>query len=198
MRVESLWWPRLRWRLRGAWQWPTFIGLTLVDTAAITILPFFGGGPDALGAFLLAGFTNLVAVAVVGPVAGLLLARLRPDLPRIVARDYAGTIALAVAAVGLVAAGVAHRSALQRERAAERAALAGVHAYVLSQAPAYRAGLRSVDTIRVDRDLYRACVPGPNRWLCLYVKTDQRPAGIKVDGDRTPNGGYHEASGGVR
>src|SRR6188472_2350056 len=108
MRVESLWWPRLRWRLRGAWQWPTFIGLTVLDTAAIARLPFFGAGPDLLGAFLVAGFVNLVAVAVVAPVAGLFLVRVRPDLLRIVARDYAGTIVLSVAAVGLVAAGVAH------------------------------------------------------------------------------------------
>lgn len=195
MRVESLWWPRLRWRLRGAWQWPTFIGLTVIDTVALTVLPFFGAGPDPLGGFLLALFINLVAVAAVGPVAGMVLVRRRPDLPRIVARDYGGTVVLAVAAVGLLAAGVAHRSTLASERADERSALAGVHSYVISQAPAYRAGLSSVDTVQVDRDLYRACVPGPHRWLCLYVKTDQDPAGVTVDGDRTPNGGYRAASG---
>jgi hypothetical protein len=195
MRVESLWWPRLRWRLRGAWQWPTFIGRTLVDAAAIAVLPFYGDGPDAPGAFLLALFFNLVAVAAVGPLAGLLLARRRPDLPRIVARDYGGTAALATVAVALLAAGVAHRSTLAADRADERAALAGVHAYVISQAPAYRAGLASIDAVQVTPDLYRACVPGPARWLCLYVKTDQDPPGIAVDGDRTPNGGYRRASG---
>jgi hypothetical protein len=195
MRVESLWWPRLRWRLRGAWQWPAFIALTAVDTVVITLLPFFGAGPDALGAFLLAVFINLVAVAVVAPIGGLLLVRRRPDLPRIVGRDYAGTAVLVIAAVGVLAAGIAHRSALAGERAAERAALAGVHSYVMSQAPGYRAGLAFVDTVRVDRDLYRACVPGRDRWLCLYVKTDQTPAGVTVDGDRTPNGGYRRLSG---
>ena len=29
--VESVRWRRLRWRLRGAWQWPAFIVLTIVD-----------------------------------------------------------------------------------------------------------------------------------------------------------------------
>jgi hypothetical protein len=195
MRVESLWWPRLRWRLRGAWQWPAFIALTLLDTVMITLLPFFGEGPDALGAFLLSGFINLIAVAVVAPLAAILLRRRRPDLPRIVARDYAGTAALVLAAAGVLAAGFVHRSALSGERAADRAAFAGVHAYVVSQAPAYRPGLAAVDTVRMAPNLYRACVPSRDRWLCLYVKTDQRPAGVTVDPDRTPNGGYRRISG---
>ncbi|HEY7074406.1 MAG TPA: hypothetical protein VH418_03510 [Solirubrobacteraceae bacterium] len=195
MRVESLWWPRLRWRLRGAWQWPAFIGLTALDTLVISLLPFYGEGPDALGAFLLAVFFNLVVVAAAAPVAGVLVRRRRPDLPRLVARDYAGTAMLAVATVALVAAGLAHRSALGGERAAQRAALAGVHAYVVSQAPAYRPGLTAVNTVRVEPNLYRACVPGRTRWLCLYVKTDQSPAGVTVDGDTTPNGGYRAQSG---
>src|SRR3954452_100463 len=118
MRVESLWWPRLRWRLRGAWQWTTFIALTLLDTLVIALLPFYGEGPDALGAFLLAVFVNLVPVAVAAPVAGLVLVRRRPDLPRLVARDYGGTAMLMAAAVGLVVARLAHRSDLGGERAA--------------------------------------------------------------------------------
>jgi hypothetical protein len=188
MRAESLWWPRLRWRLRGAWQWPTFVGVTALDTAVIALLPFYGDGTDALGAFLLAVFVNLVAVAVVAPVAGLVVVHARPDLPRIVARDYAGTAVLALASLALVAAGLAHRSTLASDRADVRAALAGVHAYVLSQAPAYRAGLGYVDTVRIENNLYRACVPGRRTWLCLYVKTDQQPAGVTRDHDETPNG----------
>jgi hypothetical protein len=188
MRAESLWWPRLRWRLRGAWQWPTFVGVTALDTAVIALLPFYGDGTDALGALLLAVFANLVAVALVAPLAGLAVVRARRDLPRIVARDYAGTAVLALLCLVLVAAGLAHRSALAADRADERAALAGVHAYVLSQAPAYRGGLGYVDTVRVENDLYRACVPGRQGWLCLYVKTDQRPAGVTRDHDQTPNG----------
>jgi hypothetical protein len=43
--------------------------------------------------------------------------------------------------------------------------------------------------MRIQDDLYRTCVPGPDpkRWLCLYVDTAQRPAGVTLDGDRTPN-----------
>ena len=43
--------------------------------------------------------------------------------------------------------------------------------------------------MRVEDDLYRTCVPGPDpkRWLCLYVNTEQRPAGVTLDHDRAPN-----------
>jgi hypothetical protein len=46
-----------------------------------------------------------------------------------------------------------------------------------------------MDVMRLEDDLYRSCVPGggSDRWLCLYVKTDQSPAGVTADGDRTPN-----------
>ena len=43
--VESVRWRRLRWRLRGAWQWPAFIVLTLVDALLVARLPFQGEGP---------------------------------------------------------------------------------------------------------------------------------------------------------
>src|SRR3954471_24302535 len=47
--VESVFWPRLRWRMRGAWQWPAFAALTLVAALALARLAFQGGGPDAIG-----------------------------------------------------------------------------------------------------------------------------------------------------
>ena len=38
-RAERLWLARLRWRMRGAWLWPAFFGLTAVDGALIQIWP---------------------------------------------------------------------------------------------------------------------------------------------------------------
>src|SRR5262247_1626227 len=91
--VERLWPARLRWRLRGAWQWPTFAVLTLVDGLLLELLPPYESGPGGLvPAILLAGFANLLLIAVVGPVVGrLLLRRRRPDLPKQIADDYAST-----------------------------------------------------------------------------------------------------------
>ena len=45
VQVERLWIRRLRWRMRGAWQWPAFAVLTLVDALLITRLPFYEEGP---------------------------------------------------------------------------------------------------------------------------------------------------------
>ncbi len=58
--VESVRWRRLRWRLRGAWQWPTFAALTAIDALLVARLPFQGTGGDVVGAILLAGFLNLL------------------------------------------------------------------------------------------------------------------------------------------
>jgi hypothetical protein len=196
--VERVWWPRLRWRLRGAWQWPAFAGLTLVDAVLLMELPFYDRGPGNLvGGALLAGFLNLFAVAIVAPLAGLRLRRYRPDLPRPVASDYAGTGALVAVTLAFVAGGLLHRPALAAERADLAAVVAGTRAYVGSHAPGYRAGLADIDALRVEEDLYRSCVPGPDpqRWLCVFVTTDRRPAGVTLDSDRAPNGTYRMHGG---
>src|SRR3954471_15917876 len=65
--VESVFLARLRWRVRGAWQWPAFAVLTVADAVLIARLPFRGDGADALGAVLLAGFFNLFVVGVAAP-----------------------------------------------------------------------------------------------------------------------------------
>lgn len=198
MRAESLWWPRLRWRMRGAWQWPSFFGLTLLDAVIVTALPFSGDGPgELLGGLLLAGFFNLFVVAALAPLVGWRLRRRRPDLPRLVANDYAGTALLVLLTLVLVAGGVAHRPARLGEADDQRAVAASVHDYVVAQAPHYRAGLVSMDALQVEAELYRACVPGPGteRPLCLFVSTAQRPAGVTRDHDQNPNSVYRSQGG---
>jgi hypothetical protein len=188
--VESVFWPRLRWRMRGAWQWPAFAALTVVDAVLIARLPFQGDGPDAIGAVLVAGFANLLVVAVAAPLAGLLVRRWwRPDLPRMIARDYAGTALLGLMTVVLVTGGLIHRSGLEREHRARASALEATHQYVVMQAPAFRRGLGSADVQQQETDLYRVCVYGTDpRPLCLFVNTDQVPAGVRRDPARVPNG----------
>src|SRR3954451_24829830 len=103
--VEFVRWRRLRWRLRGAWQWPAFVVLTVVDVVLVARLPFQGGGADAMGAFLVAGFFNLIAVAVLAPVFGWLLRKRRRDLPFMIARDYAGAVLLVAITGGILVGG---------------------------------------------------------------------------------------------
>jgi hypothetical protein len=196
-RVERVWLRRLRWRLRGAWQWPLFAALTPLDGIVLAELPFTGSGAGLVGGVLLAGFINLFAVAVLAPGAGRLLRRWRPDLPRLVASDYAGASLLLAITVLLVAGGLLHRPAVADEADDARAVAAAAHDYVLHQAPEYRRGLAAVDAMRIEPDYYRACVPGadPRRWLCLFVSTDQRPAGVTRDSDQAPNSAYRRHGG---
>jgi hypothetical protein len=186
--VESARWRRLRWRLRGAWQWPAFVVLTVVDAVLIARLPFQGEGADAIGAMLLAGFFNLVAVALLAPVFGMLLRRRRRDLPFMIARDYAGTALLVAITFGLVVGGASHRSAVLAEHADQRAVFGAVHDYVVESEPRFVDGLEAMSTRRLETDRYRACVQGPEKLpICLFVNTDQSPAGVRRDTSREPN-----------
>jgi hypothetical protein len=186
--VESVRWRRLRWRLRGAWQWPAFLVLTVVDAVIVSRLPFQGDGTDVMGALLVAGFFNLLAVALLAPIFGMLLRRRRRDLPAMIARDYAGTALLVLITCAMLAGGLTHRSAVVEERADQRAVFAAVHDYVVRTAPAFLSGLGLLDTLKLETDRYRACVPGAKGLpICLIVNTDQAPAGITRDPSREPN-----------
>src|SRR5215207_8444630 len=168
--------------MRGAWLWPAFFGLTALDGVLLALLPPYEGTPrGAIGGVLLAGFANLAVIAVLGPLAGLALRRRRPDLPRVVANDYAGA--------ALLAAGLLHRPAEAAERGDEAAVFAAVHEYVISRAPRWERGLDRIDAVQLAPEVYRACVPGadPRRSLCLIVDTDRRPAGVVRDESMEPN-----------
>jgi hypothetical protein len=187
---ERLWPARLRWRMRGAWLWPSFFGLTAVDGALIALLPPYEGAPSGpVGAVLLACFANLLIVAVAAPLAGHALRRRRRDLPRVVASDYAGAGLMCALTLALLAAGLAHRPAAAAERGDESEVVAAVQRYVDAQAPHWRPGLGRLDAVQLAPEVYRACVPGaePRRALCLIVDTDQRPAGVARDGSMEPN-----------
>lgn len=189
-RVERIWLARLRWRMRGAWLWPAFLGLTVLDGVLIAGLPPYDGAPKGVaGAALLAGFANLGLVALVAPLAARRLRRRRGDLPPVVALDYAGTALVGALTAVVLVAGVLHRPAVAGQRDDQAAASAAIHDYVVAQAPEYRDGLPAVDGRQLAPETYRACVPGPDprRWLCLIVDTDQRPPGIVRDPSMQPN-----------
>ncbi len=197
-RVERVWHRRLRWRLRGAWQWPAFVVLTLVDGVLLVVLPPYDGAPASVfPGVVLAGFVNLVAVAVAAPAFGALLRRTRPDLPRAIASNYAGGWLLAATTALLLGLGLLHRSAVEEEQARESAVAVAMHDYVVAEEPALRGSLSTIDVIRIDRDYYRACIPGEDtrHWLCLFVSTDQHPPGVMRDTEEVPNSSYRPYGG---
>ncbi len=187
---------RLRWRLRGAWMWPAFLVLTPLAALIVHLNPIQGEGTGLVPAFLLAGFLNLLAMAVLAPAVAILVRRRRPDLPKLVARDYAGAGLIVLVTAGLAVAGLAHAPAVDAQHNAAGAQAAAVQRYVLASAPAYHAGLGQTDTVRIDRDLWRTCIPGPagRRRLCLYVDTAQRPPGVRQDPSPSPNSTLRDAA----
>ena len=186
-----VWLRRLRWRLRGAWVAPAFVLFTVADAVLLARLPFTGDrGSGAGGALLAAAFLNLVTVAVAGPLIGLWLRRRHPALPAFAARDRAGVRALAGLCALLFIGGVAHRPAVRGERDALRAQALAAREYFARQAPPrFRRNLDRMDTWKPGPGLYRTCVPGPDaaRSLCVFVKTDQSPAGVTLDRSQVPN-----------
>jgi hypothetical protein len=181
---------RLRWRLSGAWLWPTFVVVTLLEMALLHWLPIAGDGSGWIASLLLAGSLNVVAIALFGGLGGVLLRRRRRDLPKVVADDYAGLAALGAVALAFLVAGLVHRPELVAEHEAFARQSVAVRLWVEANGDDFaRAHVDAADSVQVDRDLYRTCVPGPTpkRWLCLIVDTSHQPPRIRRDRSRESN-----------
>ena len=182
-----MWTSRLRWRLRGARLWPLFALLTVLDGFLLHWHPIAGDRTGVFPGVLLAGFFNLAAIVVVAP---LLSRRLRGSRPKEIADDRAGTAAIVGVTVLLVAVGLAHADAVDHADRTMAAQLAAARRYFAGQAPAaYRHNLARIDTWKQADNLYRTCIPGPDRdhALCVFVTTDSDPPGIRLDPDHEPN-----------
>jgi hypothetical protein len=189
---------RLRWRLRGAWLWPTFVAATVLEMFLLHWLPVQGEATGFVAALLVAGCLNLIGVVVVGGIGGVLLHRRRPDLPKVVADNYAGTIALAVVAAGFVVAGIMHRPSITQRREAFAAQSQAVREWVALHGSGFaRAHVGQADSVLVDEGLYRTCVPTPDpkRWLCLIVDTTRSPPSVRRDTSREPNAKFNPRGG---
>ena len=188
----------MRWRLRGAWLWPAFVVLTVVEMALLHWLPIAGEGTGFVPALLLAGCFNVIAIALFGGVGGRILRRARPDLPKVVADDYAGLAALALVGAAFVVAGLVHRPELIADREAFARQSMAVRLWVQANADDFsRAHVDSADSVQIDADLYRTCVPGrdPRRYLCLIVDTSHDPPRVKRDTSRESNASQNPLGG---
>jgi hypothetical protein len=174
--MDGAWVHRMRWRRRGAWLWPAFIALTIADAVIGHLLPPSGESQTLVGAGLVAGVLNLIAVVLLSRPLGAAFRRMRQDLPTIVARDYAGTSVVTVVAVALLVAGLAHHPTLVAHRSTMEDAITRAQAWIGDRAPAeFRRNVRFVDTLAIQPgSIYRTCVPSDrrNRTYCVIVKTD--------------------------
>jgi hypothetical protein len=183
------WRARLRWRLAGAWQWPTFCVLTLVDTVVLSRLPFSGGRSTLIVSLLAAGLLNMIVLAVVPKAGGWLVRRRRPDLPREVAADRAGTVGLAALSAALIVGGVLHRPALRAHDAALETATSTARHFADHRAPSRYLPLHGQDTWQQGPDVFRSCFEGPDprRDFCVVVRSDEANLVVRVDPDQRPN-----------
>jgi len=181
---------RARWRLRGALLWPTFAAATLVDAAIMHWLPIAGEGTHWVPALLLAGCLNVAAVALLGGLGGLALRHLRPSLPKVVADDRAGTAVLGLLAGTYLVAGLVHGPEVDAQRDAFSAQSVAVRRWIDANGNSFaRAHVDRADSIRIEQDLYRTCVPrsAPRRHLCLIVDTSTSPPRVTRDSSGESN-----------
>ena len=177
-------WPRLRWRMRGAWQWPAFVVADAWSTRSlIALLPFYGRrARTLLGALLLARLRQ--------PARGrrrwrrspgvLVRRRRRRPAAHGRARLRGHGAARAASPSALVAGGLMHRPALRRRARATGAAVRRRARLRARAGAALRgAGWPPRTPCGSSRPLPRLRARArPRRWLCLFVNTDQSPPGV--------------------
>ena len=164
---------RVRWRLRGAWRWPTFAALTVADALIGHALPPSGETQSVPAAALDGLVLNLLAVLLLCRPLGALLRRARRDLPAVVARDYAATWIVIGVSAALLGGGLAHRSSVQSDQRAMSEAVARAQAWIGARAPAaFRRHVGQLSMLEIQfASLYRACVSGGinARTFCVWV-----------------------------
>jgi hypothetical protein len=173
--MQAAWLARMRWRRRGAWLWPVFAAATAFEAVIGHALPPSGETQTILGAALIGWFLNLFAVVLLGWPLGAALRRARPGMPKVVARDYAGTAAVAAVAATFLIVGLAHRPSVIAHRRAMQDAIVRAQAFIGDRAPAeFRRNVAHVSTLAIEPgNIYRTCVPSDRtaRTYCVIVKT---------------------------
>jgi hypothetical protein len=199
---EERFWPaRMRWRLRGAWMWPSFIAITLLDGLLLHKLPPVGTGIDLVPAILLATFGNLVLIGAIGPWIARRIWKRRPAAeagapPRAqleVLSDRIGTGLLVASVFGVLAAGLAARPTVVSETEATEENARAVRDFVLHTGDEELIrNLETANTIRLAEGYYRTCIALDDRRrnYCLFVDTNREPTDLVRDRSAEPNSAY--------
>ncbi len=173
--MDGAWLARMRWRRRGAWLWPAFVASVVFDALIGHWLPPAGESQRAISAALAGLFLNLFAIVLLSRPLSALVRRRRGDLPRVVARDYAGTLAVLGISAALVLAGLIHHPTVLAHREAKRDAIVRAQAFIGDRAPdEFRRNLATVQVYAIDPgNMFRICVQGAysQRTYCVIVKT---------------------------
>jgi hypothetical protein len=200
-RDERFWPARVRWRLRGAWMWPTFVAVTLLDGLLLHLLPPVGTGVDLIPAILLATFGNLIVIGALAPWLARRTWNRRPAAepgapPKAqleVLSDRIGTGLLLATVVGVVAAGLAARPTVVSETEDTERNAQAFRSLVLSRGDQELIrNLETANTVRLGDDFFRTCVARDDRrhFFCAFIDTSKKPPDVDVDGSAEPNSVY--------
>ncbi len=197
--MEGAWLARARWRRRGAWLWPTFAGAVVVDAVSVHMLPLIGDSQSIFGGLLAGMIASLLAVLLASRPLGALLRRRRPDLPAMIARDYAGTFAVLVVSALILTGGLLHRATIVRQQSTLRDAIVRAEAYIGAHAPAaFAVNAMHTDTFTIQPGIYRTCAPSRDvgdRYYCVIVRTALPLAQSVVFTGSEPNAAFAEGVG---
>lgn len=198
---ERFWTRRLRWRLHGAWQWPTFAVLTLLDGLVLDALPPLGvARMDFVLGVLVATFANLFLVGAVAPfLTRRLLGRRAeqavevtgsaapspaaagpplgssapPQVKREVLQDRVGTALLVAGLVAVVVSGLANRPVTVSETEATEEVGRQLRAYVTrSGSEELERNLETANTRRLAEGYFRVCIARDDRRRHLCLFVD--------------------------
>ena len=164
-----VWARRLRWRLRGGTQWPTFAIVTVGDGLLLHYLPPLTTGFEVIPGIIVATFANLFLLGAVAPwfarrIEARRAAAAGPEQvssngsaapasrepPYEVLLDRAATGLLLAGALGLLAAGLASRPLIVSETEATELNAQTVRGWVLAHGtPEQRRNIDTANTIRL-------------------------------------------------
>ena len=196
---EHLWARRLRWRIRGAWQWPAYAVLTLLDALILHELPPAHADIRFVAGLIMASFANLFLMGAVAPWLAKRLARRERagggngvplSVRTEVLKDRTAAVLLALATLGLLTTGIASRpvNVNETEKLERNGEL--FREFVLQEAPhEIVRNLDTANTIRLEEGLFRTCVNYDDRsrvW-CAFVDVDAEPPTVTKDPSTLPN-----------
>jgi len=180
------WLTRIRWRRRGAWLWPLFIAMMIVDAVIGHELPPQGETQTVVAAALLGCVLSLVAIVLLTRPLGALLRRFRGDLPVVIARDYVGRVLILAVTVTLTVAGIVHHPTIVAHQRAERDAMARAESWIGDRAlDQFRRNVQFMNAYTIQPGIYRLCVPsqGGGENYCVIVRESVPfPGGVSFAG----------------
>lgn len=200
--ADRFWARRLRWRLIGAWRWPLFLVLTIVDALVVHWLPPNGTSARFFPWLFIAAFANLFLIGAVAPwLARRMAARqgdpaASPTFPAAnhveLLTDRVAAVVLVLSTIGLIVAGAGNHKVVVAATVRLANGASAAKAFVDVHAPPeIRRNIDALNSHELQQDgLFRMCVPYDDRLkaFCMYVDAGRKPPTVKPDGDSRPNG----------